>query len=135
MFQDTPHIVELIPTVIYRALQFPGCPHSIRDISLWNETRTYRQHHGSSEISLTSFSALLHWATPVQSTKYERVDGNSTGLFGTQRGAKHFGARFLDSTFNHSPLRFMSVSSRWWGSRCQFGSSRTAMICSSCNVF
>ena len=40
---------------------------------------------------LTTSIALLHCATPVQSTKYERVDGNSTGLFGTQRGAKHIG--------------------------------------------
>ena len=65
---------------------------------------------------LTSCSALLHCTTPVQATKVERVDGNLTGLFGTQRGAKRFGARFLDSTFKHSPLRFMSVTSPWLGS-------------------
>ena len=41
--------------------------------------------------TLLTFKALLHCATPVQSTKYGRVDGNSTGLFGTQRGAKHIG--------------------------------------------
>ena len=38
---------------------------------------------------LTTSSAMLHCATPVQSTKYERVDGNSTNLFGTQRGVRH----------------------------------------------
>ena len=37
------------------------------------------------------FKALFHCATPVKSTKCERVDGNSTGLFGTQRGTKHIG--------------------------------------------
>ena len=35
--------------------------------------------------------ALLHCATPVQSAKYGRVDGNPTGLFGTHHGAKHIG--------------------------------------------
>ena len=39
-----------------------------------------------------TIKALLHCATPVQSTKYRRVDGNPTGLFGTHRGAKHIRA-------------------------------------------
>ena len=38
-----------------------------------------------------TIKALLHCATPVPSTKYGRVDVNSTKLFGTHRGAKHIG--------------------------------------------
>ena len=43
------------------------------------------------------------------------------------------GTRFLDSLFNHSPLRFTLVTSRWSDSTCKLGSSRTVMIRSSCN--
>ena len=30
------------------------------------------------------------------------------------------GTRFVDSTFNHAPLRFTSVTPRWQGSRCNW---------------
>ena len=46
---------------------------------------------GASIFTLFTIKALLHCATPVQSTKYGRVDRNSTSLFGTQRDTKHIG--------------------------------------------
>ena len=38
-----------------------------------------------------TFKALLNTTTPMQSTKFRRVDRNSTGLYRTQRGTKHIG--------------------------------------------
>ena len=60
--------------------------------------------HDNRQSFRTISIALLRCATPVQSTKYERVDGNSTGLLGTQSGVKHIGRQ-----------------TQWQTSTCTFG--------------
>ena len=66
---------------------------------------------------LTTSSALLHCATPIQSTKYERVGGNSTNLFRTQRGVKHIGRQ-----------------TQWQTSTCTFGGRTKCRICENLHV-
>ena len=104
-FQLTPLRVFTLPSSLKRR-----CPHRrgyrgtppFQLAQIKGKTRTDLSHNRQS--FLITSSALLHCATPVQSTQYERVDGNSTYLFGTQRGVRHIGRQ-----------------TQWQTSTCTFG--------------
>ena len=79
VLQVTPHIVGLVPSVIYRALYLS----------------VERDKERTDNICVI---------TPGHNTLHVGAVANG----------------FFDSMFNHSPLRFTFVTSRWSGSRCNW---------------